>query len=528
MSSQWRRTLQRITGLSGLMVACGLLLTAACTTGSGANGTPPSDRDIPERGSLETSEGDPEVEELGEVDGTRAFEVGDVTVLHKETPANSVVAARVYISGGSANLTEETAGIERLALNTAVNGGTESHPRDEFNAALDSMGSSVGSFDDRDFSGYTMKSVVDSFDKTWDLMVESMVEPELPEEELERQRERHLADIRALRDNPDRYVSYVASKLLFYDHPYDNLQLGEEEKVANFTREEVAAYQRAMLQPDRMTVVVVGNVSDDEIIERVEPLARIDQEAEIERAELTDFDADKPRLDVAQKDIPTNYIFGLYPAPAAGDEDYEAMRVATEHLKNRLFEEVRTKRNLTYSVSAGLSDRRTNYGYLYVTAVDPEQTMAVIYHEIDRLKAGEFDEEELDRARNVYITNHYMSQETNDSQASLLARAHLIEGDWKSHATTIDRLREVTAEDVERVANEYIKNYHFGFVGNEDAARESVFLRQEVPEVDEIDEELPEDGEGSQPPPPPQPTPEGESPPAEGEQPAPAPEESDE
>ncbi|MFW6058416.1 MAG: M16 family metallopeptidase, partial [Persicimonas sp.] len=415
MSSQ-RRLVGRFTAAAALMLALGTWGLAACTTGSAAQSgddtsSDRAERDIPERGSLEESDDEIEVEELGEVDGTRAYKVGDVTVLHKETPANSVVAARVYISGGSANLTDETAGIERLALNTAVNGGTESHPRDEFNAALNSMGSSVGSFDDRDFSGYTMSSVVDSFGRTWDLMVESMVEPDLPEEELERQRERHLADIRALRDNPDRYVSHVASKLLFDGHPYDNLQLGEEENVANFTREDLAAYQRAMLQPERMTVVVVGNVSDEEIIERVKPLARLEQEAGNEQAELTDFDADRTRLEVADKDIPTNYIFGLFPAPAPGSEDYEAMRVMTEYLKSRLFEEVRTKRNLTYSVSSGLSDRRTNYGYLYVTAVDPEQTMAVIYHEIDRLKDGDFSPDELDRARNVFITDHYMSQE---------------------------------------------------------------------------------------------------------------------
>ncbi|MGM0558120.1 MAG: M16 family metallopeptidase, partial [Myxococcota bacterium] len=182
---------------------------------------------------------EPKIDKIGEVDGVTAYRVGGVTVLHKRTPATSVVSARVYLEGGSARLTDKTTGIERLALSLAVNGGTESHPKDEFNSALDSMGSSVSSFNDRDYSGYAMQSVLQNFGPTWDLMVETITEPALPEEELALQRERHLADIRSLQDNPDRLVGYVATGLLFEGHPYATLQLGTEETVSAFTREEI-------------------------------------------------------------------------------------------------------------------------------------------------------------------------------------------------------------------------------------------------------------------------------------------------
>jgi predicted Zn-dependent peptidase len=356
------------------------------------------ERGIPELAPLQMADKDVEIKKLGEVNGTTAYKVGDVTVLHKETPANSVVAARVYISGGATHLTEKTAGIERLALNTAVSGGTESHPKDEFNALLDSMGSSVAAFSDRDFSGYTMKSVVDNFDKTWELMLESMLEPKLPQEELELQRQRHLADIRSLNENPDRLVGHVATKLLFEGHPYHTLQLGTEENVEAFTQKQIAAYQRAMLRPEKMTVVVVGNVSDEKILSQVQKIAKIQPQASLPDQQLTPYNVEKAKLKVEEKDIPTNYIFGLFPAPSPGDEDYEAMLVAVEYLRDRLFEEVRTKRNLTYAVSSGLSDRRVNYGYLYVTAVDPAKTMPVIFSEVQKLKDGELTDEQLEQS----------------------------------------------------------------------------------------------------------------------------------
>jgi predicted Zn-dependent peptidase len=475
--------------LIAMSLTAGLLVSAGCSTGATKDDdeqtqetAAKTDQAVDERGipalePLEFAQEDAEVEKLGEVNGTSAYKVGDVTVLHKETPANSVVAARVYISGGSANLTEATAGIERLALNTAVNGGTDSHSKDEFNSLLDSMGSSVNTFTDRDFSGYTMKSVVDNFDTTWDLMVETIVEPKLPEDELVLQRERHLADIRSLNENPDRLMGYIATKLLFEGHPYHTLQLGTEENVEAFTQKEVAAYQRALLQPERMTVVVVGNVSDDEILSKVQKLAKIQPKVSLPQQELTAFEASEPEMAVEQKEIPTNYIFGLFAAPSPGDEDYEAMLVAVEYLRDRLFEEVRTKRNLTYAVSAGLAGARTNYGYLYVTAVDPGTTMPVIFDEVDKLRKGELTAEQLEQSRNVFITEHYMNLETNGSQASLIARSELIAEDWKAQANAIERFKAVTPEDVQRVADKYMKNYHFGIVGAPDQIKEELFAK---------------------------------------------------
>lgn len=404
---------------------------------------------------------------LGQVDNTTAYKVGDLVLIHKITPANAVVAARVYFGGGTAHLSASSAGLERLALNTAVSGGSQSHPKDEFNAAVDAMGSSITTFDDRDFSGYAMQSTIEHFSPTWALMLESILEPQLPESELELQRQRHLADIKSLQENPDRLVGHVALQLLFRRHPYANFQLGTLENVERFTREDLLSYHKSLLDSANMTVVVVGNIPARELLEKVKPLAALKPEVELSApAELPPFEPSSGEIEVFEKSIPTNYIYGLYPAPAPGEPDYEAMLVASKYLSDRLFEEVRTIRNLTYAVSSGLSSRKVNYGVLYVTAVEPDKTMPVIFAEIQKLKDGDFSPKDLDESRNVFITRHYMDLETNGSQASLLARSHIVAGDWTRFASLIDRLNAVTPEDVQRVAQKYMKNYRFGIVGD--------------------------------------------------------------
>jgi hypothetical protein len=71
--------------------------------------------------------------------------VGELTVLHKPTPANKVVSAQLYFAGGLSRIDATSAGIEQLALDVAADGGTEQHPKDAFHGKLDALGASIGS-----------------------------------------------------------------------------------------------------------------------------------------------------------------------------------------------------------------------------------------------------------------------------------------------------------------------------------------------------------------------------------------------
>ncbi len=436
-------------------------------------------------------DGEPEVEILGEDGDVTAFQVGEVNVIHMATPANEVVAARLYIDGGSRFLDEETQGMERLAMAAATNGGTKSTPRDEFNAQLDAVGASIGSSANRDFSAYSMRSVREHFDQTFELFEQAIFEPAFDEEEVERRRDRQLATIESVIDNPDRLVAEVARDLMFDDHPYRFRQRGILETVEGFDRQELMDWQRQMLAPERMLMVVVGNIDRDELVDKVS--RRIGRLAPtgVELPELPPIEKEQPALRVEEATLPTNYILGYYSAPKFGDPDYAALVLATQHLRDRLFEEVRTRRNLTYAVSSGLGNRGTNVGVLYVTAVDPEATIPVIYDEVDRLQAHLIDEETLEQVRNVYLTRHYQDMETNASIAGQLARAQLIGGDWALFGSFLEDIMAVTPEDIQRVADDYINHIQFGALGDPALMPAEIFRvsDEDVDTVDDIDAE---------------------------------------
>lgn len=414
---------------------------------------------------LELIDGEPARKILSSIGMTQAFRIGNLSVIHRTTPANSVVSGGLYLIGGVTNLDEDNAGIEKFALSVATRGGTEKTPRDEFNATLDSTGSSVWSFTDRDYSGIGLKTTVEHFDSTWKLFEEAIVSPRLPLSEIELQRDRQLSEIRSRLEDPDDHVSYVATRELFDGHPYLPLHAGTEQNVRSFTRDQLGQYQRKLIDPNRMLLVVVGNIKSDDLIDKVSAsLGRLASRDDAALDALPSF-ASAPSTKIADRDLPTNYILSYFEAPAPGHPHYPAMVVATEYLRDKLFEEVRTRRNLTYAVSAGLSDKRRNYGYVYVTATDPATTMGVIYNTIEEMKLMQIPKAELEEVVNVSLTEHFMGLETNGGQASALANAQITSGDWRLTEAFLPEIREVSPADVQNVARRYFTNFRVGVVG---------------------------------------------------------------
>jgi predicted Zn-dependent peptidase len=133
--------------------------------------------------------------------------------------------------------------------------------------------------------------------------------------------------------------------------------------------------------------------------------------------------------------------------------------VAMEVLGLRIFEEVRTKRNLSYAAGAGFAwEGALPYGVFYTTPVDPATTVKVMLAQVRRLQNELVPEPNLVGHRSVQLTGLLMEAEATDGQASALAEAQLFGGDWQLAAALPDRLRAVTPVQVRDFAQARIKN----------------------------------------------------------------------
>jgi len=173
-------------------------------------------------------------------------------------------------------------------------------------------------------------------------------------------------------------------------------------------------------------------------------------------------------------DLPTNYILGDYIGPPARDPDYQALRVATAVLSGRFFTEIRSRRNLSYEVDAPFVERAIAIGGVYVTTVNPNETLTLMQHEIVRLKTELIDPTGLDRLVEQFLTEYFLKNETNGDQATFLARAQIFQGDYRVASHFVEDLRHVRPEDVRRVAQQYMHDFRFVYVGKSAALDRSL------------------------------------------------------
>jgi predicted Zn-dependent peptidase len=110
--------------------------------------------------------------------------------------------------------------------------------------------------------------------------------------------------------------------------------------------------------------------------------------------------------------------------------------------------------------------------------VDANQAISVMLYEISKMQREPADPDDINKVISGFLTQHYLGQETNSAQAGDLAMYELIGGGWRNSLTFLERIRAVTAKDVQRVAQKYMHNLRFVVLGDPARIDKNVFTVQ--------------------------------------------------
>ena len=393
------------------------------------------------------------------------FDVAGIPVVFKPVRANDVVAVRLYLRGGSGNLTAANAGIENFMLETSTHGTTK-YNKDAFNEKMVETGTSITSEAGYDYSTLALQGVRQHWNEAWDLFTQAALHPTFPASEVELVRGQLVDELKRIPDDPDTYLTYLADSSLYAGHAYGVRPGGTATSVGAISRDALAAWHRQRFTKENLLIVVVGNVTREDLVAKIRSsFGQLPARggSAVRAAALRSI---TPDVLVVKRELPTNYISGYFSAPPPNSPDYPALRVATDILSDRLFEEVRTKRNLTYAVGAGLSNRAANRGSLYVTAVDPDTTLRVIFNEVRRLQREPLPPTTLAENVNTFLTEFWISQQSNMGQAQQLGLFELLGGGYQNLDRFVDAVKRVTPADVQRVATRYMQHARFAVIGD--------------------------------------------------------------
>lgn len=405
------------------------------------------------------------------------FDVNGLKVLVKRRPNSPTVAAGLFFRGGVKNLSEQNAGIENFMLSVATE-ASKNFPRETLRRELAKTASSIGSGSNYDFSALSLASTREHFDRSWNVFTDIALNPAFAPADVELVRERILTGLRNTTDDPDSYLQVLQNKVIYANNPYANDPLGTIETVSKLTAADLRAYHQKQMQTSRLLLVIVGDLDAADLQKRVAASFGRLPRGDYKEQPLPTLSFLEPTLDVTSRTLPTNYVQGVFLSPSLKDEDFYAMRVATTLLRDKVFEEVRVKRNLSYAPNADMGMFAANTGNIYVTAVDANQAVSVMLNEIESLKKQTVNGREISGVTGQFLTTYYMGQETNAAQAAELARYELNGNGWRDSFEFLNRVRRVTPEDVQRVSQKYMKNLRFIVLGNPASINRQIFLQK--------------------------------------------------
>jgi len=396
---------------------------------------------------------------------TMSYDVAGLRVIQRVNPATDIVALRLYLLGGTRQLTDSTAGIEALLLR-ASEYGTDRFPGEEARRAMARTGSTVALSADADWSVFGFTGLAQDFDAAWAVLADRVMRPSLTAEAVDQARGRLLTRAHVRYTDPDERIHVLASRALFAGHPYALDPEGTEMSLRAITAERLRAYARDQLVTSRLLLVIVGNV------ERAHAESLVTATlGHLPRGEYHwTLPPSAPNLRahwlIEHRAIPTNYILGYFTGPPATERSYWAFRVATALLSSEIAENVRTRRSLSYAAFAPFIDRAVPMGGTYASTPRPDQVLPIIRDAVRTLQEQELDYFALAHFLDAYTFDYLEENASAADQADFLARAELYLGDYRRGDDFVKRLHSVSPLDIRLVANTYMSKIQFAYLGD--------------------------------------------------------------
>ena len=339
--------------------------------------------------------------------------------------------------------------------------GTPTRSAKDIADAFDAVGGDVNAFTGKEYTCFYSRVLDEdlpmAFDVLSDMVRNSVVDPG----ELESERKVILEEIAMHEDAPDELVHDLYYRSLWAKHPLGRPVLGFNDTVGEVSRDEVVDYWRDRYAPANLVVAAAGHVDHDDLVERVERAFSEVRGTKTKR----EGSAPAPGTGVAVHKRPTEqaHIIVGTTGLTRSHPDRHALGVLDTILgggmSSRLFQEIREKRGLAYSVYSYRSlyaDAGSFAVYAGTTPQNAETVIDLVQEEIASVLENGITEAELERAKGHAKGALVLSGEDPGSRMNRLGRQQLTTGEILSIDELIDRFEAVTMDDVRRVANDVL------------------------------------------------------------------------
>ncbi len=356
------------------------------------------------------------------------------------------VSCGVWIGTGARNEAADVNGVAHLLEHMAFK-GTERRNAQEIVEEIESVGGHLNAYTSREQTAYYAKILKENTGLALDILSDILQYSTFESQELERERTVVIQEIGQAHDTPDDRVFDHFQMAAFPDQALGRPVLGCIETVSNMPRETVMGHMRAGYGGDRMVLSAAGNLDHDEIVSMAERLFNAIPEVGHFEMEPGTYVGGAHLED---RDLEQVHLLLGFPGISYENDQFYATSVMSALLgggmSSRLFQEVREKRGLVYSIYSYPAFYRDCglFGiYAGTGPEDVDELLPVICEEIRRLP-GSLSDEEIERARTQLKAATLMSLESTGSRCEQMAQQMLVFG---RPLTTEEQVEKIEAVD---------------------------------------------------------------------------------
>ena len=379
-------------------------------------------------------------------------------VATRAMPQAQSLSVGIWVNAGARDERDSETGIAHMLEHMAFKGTKRRSARD-IATEVENVGGYMNAHTSREETAYYLRLLPEYLDMGVDILADILTEPTMPDEEIERERGVIIQEIGQSLDTPDDIVFDMFAKASYGGHTLGRPILGSVDSVSGFSRDNLKGFMERHYGAGQMLVTGSGAVDHDDFVRRVE--TRLGGLVTAQHAARSAPEWLGGRH-VETRDLEqTHLVIGL---PSFGVQDerrYALMLLSTLFgggMSSRLFQEVREKRGLCYSIFsfASMYSDSGHFGiYAGTSATQANEMLSVTASQLADLAAG-VGADELERAKAQLRASLVMARESVAGCGDSLARQIMMFGAPQDDVEILDRILGVTADEASGVAADLI------------------------------------------------------------------------
>lgn len=391
-----------------------------------------------------------------------------IRIISENIPHSYSVTIGIWVTNGSRHECRETNGVAHFIEHLLFK-GTKRRSALDISREIDSVGGILNAFTSREFVCYYTK-VLDKFlPKAVDLLSDIFLNSQFDSEEIEKERKVILQEINMQEDTPDDYIHDLFSQNLWRGHPLGMPIIGNEKSVGRLDRDFVMNYMSEKYRSEDIIIAAAGNVDHQELIRLFRSMCgRVPAGAGEKVSRRPRY---KKNVTVVEKDLEQVHLcMGLKSLPQDHKLRYEAHLMNTilgGGMSSRLFQEVREKKGLAYSVYSYLASHSDTGSLAVYAGTSHERLVELIditIREFKKLKKRSVSRIELESAKEQMKGNILLSLESSDNRMSKLAKNEIFFGRYQPLQELMEGFDRVTAKSLQALSQQIFEDRYLTLV----------------------------------------------------------------